>query len=48
MRMLGLQVRRRKTAIVDLIVNWQKGRQDWSLPSRIKAEIEKVTVDLIA
>ena len=26
-------------------LNWQKGRQDWSRPSKTKAEIEKVTVD---
>jgi hypothetical protein len=28
-------------------LNWQKGRQDWSRPSRIKAEIKKVTVDTL-
>ena len=28
-------------------LNWQKGRQDWSRPSKIKAEIEKVTVDTL-
>jgi hypothetical protein len=28
-------------------LNWQKGRQDWSPPSRIKAEIDKVTVDTL-
>ena len=26
-------------------LNWQKGRQDWARPSKIAAEIEKVTVD---
>jgi hypothetical protein len=29
-------------------LNWQKGRQDWSRPSKIKAEVEKVTVDTLA
>jgi len=29
-------------------VNWQKGRQDWSRPSKTKKEIEKVTVDTLA
>ncbi len=28
-------------------LNWQKGRQDWSRPSKLKAEIEKVTVDTL-
>jgi hypothetical protein len=28
-------------------LNWQKGRQDWSRPSKIKAEIDKVTVDTL-
>ncbi len=28
-------------------LNWQKGRQDWARPSRIKAEIDKVTVDTL-
>jgi hypothetical protein len=28
-------------------LNWQKGRQDWSQPSKIQAEIDKVTVDSI-
>ena len=28
-------------------LNWQKGRQDWSRPSKIKAEINKVTVDTL-
>jgi hypothetical protein len=26
-------------------LNWQKGRQDWSRPSKTKAEIARVTVD---
>ncbi len=25
--------------------NWQKGRQDWSRPSKIATEVKKVTVD---
>ena len=29
-------------------INWQKGRQDWSQPSKIKKEIDKVTVDTLA
>ena len=29
-------------------LNWQKGRQDWSRPSKIKTEVEKVTVDTLA
>ena len=28
-------------------LNWQKGRQDWSRPSKTQAEIDKVTVDSI-
>ncbi len=28
-------------------LNWQKGRQDWSRPSKMQAEIDKVTVDSI-
>jgi hypothetical protein len=28
-------------------LNWQKGRQDWSRPSKLRAEIEKVTVDTL-
>jgi hypothetical protein len=28
-------------------LNWQKGRQDWSRPSKVKAEIDKVTVDTL-
>ncbi len=27
--------------------NWQKGRQDWSRPSKIAAEVKKVTVDTL-
>lgn len=27
--------------------NWQKGRQDWSRPSKIRAKIEKVTVNFM-
>jgi hypothetical protein len=29
-------------------LNWQKGRQDWSRPSKQKKEIEKVTCDTLA
>ncbi len=29
-------------------INWQKGRQDWSQPSKTKREIDKVTVDTLA
>ena len=28
-------------------LNWQKGRQDWSRPSKMQAEIDKVIVDSI-
>ncbi len=28
-------------------LNWQKGRQDWSRPSKTQAEIDKMTVDSI-
>ncbi len=28
-------------------LNWQKGRQDWSRPSKIAAEIKKVTVETV-
>jgi hypothetical protein len=28
-------------------LNWQKGRQDWSRPSKLKAEIDKVTVNTL-
>jgi hypothetical protein len=27
--------------------NWQKGRQDWSRPSKIAAEVKKVTVETL-
>ncbi len=29
-------------------LNWQKGRQDWSRPSKLKKELEKVTCDTLA
>jgi hypothetical protein len=28
-------------------LNWQKGRQDWSRPSKVKGEIDKVNVDTL-
>ena len=29
-------------------MNWQKGRQDWARPSKIKSQIEKVTCETLA